>query len=122
MERLSNIQNASRYALRLEFNGSNFCGWQEQSAVMEKKSPSIQSTLQTSLSKLFGTRKKIHVQGCGRTDAGVHAEEYVAHVDIESAFEKKFKSEARRLRLALNSKLPKGISVKEAAKVDAHFH
>lgn len=111
-----------RFALRLEFDGASFCGWQSQSEKAEAKYPSIQTTLQKTLKKLLGVRKEFIVQGCGRTDAGVHAEEYVAHVDIPEEYISKFKGEARRLRLGLNTLLPKSICVKDVALVDDTFH
>lgn len=112
-----------RFVMRLEFDGSNYCGWQEQSAKMEKASgASLQTTVQKAFRKLLATRKRIYVQGCGRTDAGVHAEEYVAHVDIEEAMLKSFKGESKRLRLGINSHLPKDVSVKEIVQVDSAFH
>jgi tRNA pseudouridine38-40 synthase len=110
-----------RYALRIEFDGSQFCGWQEQRADMEKKIPSVQQTIQRALKKLLGTRKNFLVWGCGRTDSGVHAEEYVAHVDIPDEFKKSFKGESRRLRLGLNSVLPRRICIKDVAEVDEAF-
>lgn len=132
MERFSNFSapgakanrlKEMRFALRLEFDGSNFCGWQEQSQKMEKASiPSIQRTLQKAFGKLLGTRKRVLVQGCGRTDSGVHAEEFVAHVDIDEKLFKKFKNESRRLRLGLNAVLPAAISVKELIEVEEKFH
>ncbi|MEZ4814632.1 MAG: tRNA pseudouridine synthase A [Bdellovibrionota bacterium] len=110
-----------RFALRLEFDGRNFCGWQAQSAKIERKHPSIQRTIQRAFKKLLATRKDIKVSGCGRTDSGVHAEEYVAHVDIPSPTFAKFKNEARRLRLGLNSLLPPSICVKDLVIVDESF-
>lgn len=112
-----------RFVMRLEFDGSDYCGWQEQSSKMEKaSSASLQSTVQKAFRRLLATRKRIHVQGCGRTDAGVHAEEYVANVDIEESMLKSFKGEAKRLRLGLNSHLPRSVSVKEIVEVDSDFH
>lgn len=111
----------ARFALRLEFDGSGYCGWQTQSAKVEAEYPSLQTTIQKSLKKLLGTRKDFTVHGCGRTDAGVHAEEYIAHVDLPDEYLQKFKGEARRLRLGLNSILPKNICVKDVALVDETF-
>ena len=114
-------QESTRYALRLEFDGTGYCGWQEQSPKMEKAKASLQMTFQKALLKLLGIRKKIHIQGCGRTDAGVHAEEFVAHFDLPLKYEEKFQGETRRLRLGLNSLLPKGLSVKNVYRVDRSF-
>ena len=55
-----------RYQLLIEYDGSNYIGWQKQ-----KKGNSIQGTLEKTLSKVF--KEKIVIQGSGRTDKGVHA-------------------------------------------------
>ncbi len=54
------------YLLTMMFDGSYFHGWQTQ-----KNADSVQSNVQNAVAKLFGER--VHVQGCSRTDAGVHA-------------------------------------------------
>jgi len=64
-----------RYAIELAYNGTNYCGWQEQ-----PNAPSIQSELEGALTKL-NANHELKVVGCGRTDTGVHASYYVAHVD-----------------------------------------
>ena len=65
-----------RYQIKIEFEGSEFVGWQFQ-----KNGNSIQDTVQKAFSKFF--KRKMIVQGSGRTDAGVHAIEQSAHVDLE---------------------------------------
>ena len=55
-----------RYCVHLCFNGSKFAGWQKQLNAV-----SVQEVLENSLSILL--KDKIDVTGCGRTDAGVHA-------------------------------------------------
>ena len=65
-----------RYQIKIEFEGSEFVGWQFQN-----NGNSIQDTVQKAFSKFF--KRKIIVQGSGRTDAGVHAIEQSAHVDLE---------------------------------------
>lgn len=64
----------SRYFLRLSYHGAEFSGWQFQ-----PNAPTVQETLEKTLSAIL--HEKITVVGCGRTDAGVHASEYFAHVD-----------------------------------------
>ena len=64
-----------RYKLKIEYEGSDFVGWQKQNnglAVQEVVEKAIEMYSQNPVS----------VQGAGRTDAGVHAFGQVAHVDI----------------------------------------
>ncbi len=67
-----------RYALRLEYDGAPFCGWQRQDGL-----PSIQSVLEEAAAHLNGGEVPL-VTAAGRTDAGVHAEAQVAHLDLLS--------------------------------------
>ena len=67
----------ARYKLNIEYNGTNLVGWQTQ-----QNGLSIQEIIEKSLFKLTGQRKKI--QGAGRTDAGVHALNQVAHFDLKT--------------------------------------
>lgn len=63
-----------RYFLKLSYHGAEFSGWQFQ-----PNAPSVQESLEKTLSAIL--HEKITVVGCGRTDAGVHASEYFAHID-----------------------------------------
>lgn len=64
----------TRYFLRLSYHGAEYSGWQFQ-----PNAPTVQETLEKTLSAIL--HEKITVVGCGRTDAGVHASEYFAHID-----------------------------------------
>ena len=68
-----------RYKLIVEYQGTNFSGWQKQ-----KNSYSIQEAIERSARKLL--QQKIDLIVAGRTDAGVHAEGQVAHLDIKKNF------------------------------------
>ena len=59
-------------ALILMYNGAAYHGWQVQ-----KTEISVAQTLERGLSMVCG--EPVKVTGCGRTDAGVHAEHYVAN-------------------------------------------
>ncbi len=65
-----------RYALRLEYDGAPFCGWQRQDGLL-----SIQLLLEEAAAHLNGGEVPL-VTAAGRTDAGVHAEAQVAHLDL----------------------------------------
>ena len=63
-----------RFFIRLSFHGANYSGWQ-----IQQNAPSVQAQLERALSVYIG--ENIGVCGAGRTDAGVHAINYVAHFD-----------------------------------------
>ena len=64
-------------ALKLMYNGTAYHGWQVQ-----KNAVTVCETLQKALEKITGA--PVHLTGCGRTDAGVHAERYIANFRTES--------------------------------------
>ena len=96
-------------ALKLMYNGTAYHGWQVQ-----KNAATICETLQNALQKITG--EKIHLTGCGRTDAGVHAEYYVANFRTESRIP------LDRLPLAINTHTPEDIAVQEALEVADDFN
>lgn len=57
----------------IQYDGSRYKGWQK----LKDNEWTIQGKLETVLSKMTG--ETIQVVGCGRTDAGVHAENYIAN-------------------------------------------
>jgi len=72
-----------RYQIKIEYDGTDFVGWQYQ-----KNGKSIQGILQKIFLQLL--KKKVIVVGSGRTDSGVHAIEQSAHIDLgEKIYEKK---------------------------------
>lgn len=93
-----------RYFIHLGFDGTNYSGWQRQ----KNTSNTVQEVTEQTLSLLF--KKEVAVYGCGRTDAGVHASQYVAHINLESIPEFDFK-------FRLNKNLPEDISVYEILEV-----
>jgi tRNA pseudouridine38-40 synthase len=99
----------SRFAVGLEYDGTAYAGWQAQAAA-----PSIQGLAEQAFSSV--ANEPVSLVCAGRTDAGVHAREQVAH--FESAA-------VRPLRgwvLGANSNLPRDISVAWVLPVPAHFH
>ncbi len=64
-----------RYKLLIEYHGAPFVGWQVQ-----HNGISVQGLLTGAVAAFCG--ETVHVQGAGRTDAGVHALGQVAHIDL----------------------------------------
>lgn len=97
-----------RYFIELSYDGSPFVGWQRQPT-----GDSVQSCLEDALKTLL--QKPISVVGAGRTDAGVHARQLFAHVDLDDQGD-------QNLKFRLNKLLPKEIAVNSILAVadDAH--
>ena len=96
-------------ALKLMYNGTAYHGWQVQ-----KNAVSVAETLQKALTKVCGDALKL--TGCGRTDAGVHAEHYVANFHTSSRIP------IDRLPFAVNTHTPEDIVVKEAYDMPDDFN
>ena len=103
-----------RYKLTIEYNGTNFIGWQKQ-----KKGFSIQGTIEKAAKNFLQSEVDLIV--AGRTDAGVHADAQVAHLDI---FKKlKIKNILFGLNFYLSKeKFGEDISIKKVNKVDDNFN
>jgi len=87
--------------MRIRFDGSRYHGWQ-----IQKAETTVAGTLESVLSRVCDHSVKIN--GCGRTDAGVHAELYCANFRTSSNIP------ADRLPFAVNSLLPPDIAVQSA--------
>lgn len=98
-----------RYFIHLGFDGRNYRGWQRQ----KETSETVQEIIEQTLSRIF--KQTISVYGCGRTDAGVHASQYVIQINLDDApeFDLKFR---------LNKSLPDGIAVFEIIEVGENQH
>ena len=72
------------YQIIIEYLGTNFVGWQ-----IQKKGFSIQSEIQKALSKVL--KKKIKINGSGRTDSGVHAKGQSANFISNQEIKDKYK-------------------------------
>lgn len=69
------IQNKSKFALLIEYNGKNLVGWQKQDNRV-----SVQGSIENAAKAIFND--DFQIQGAGRTDAGVHAIGQVAHINL----------------------------------------
>ncbi len=98
------------YKLTISYDGSRYQGWQRQATTDN----TIQFVLEWSIGKLVGYR--VHVDGSGRTDAGVHARGQVASVRLSKLYD------VKELKESLNRYLPEDIRVMKAELVRNSFH
>lgn len=99
------------YKLTLEYDGSKYSGWQDQT-----NARTVQGELKRATAELFG--EDVDVQGAGRTDAGVHAVGQVAHVKLTRAS----KLPSVGIMRELNDLLPSSIAVLECEEAPPRFH
>ncbi len=101
-----------RWALILQYNGKNYHGWQRQI--------NNTSTIQGILCKCFSDvlQEEILVLGCGRTDTGVHAKNYVAYFDSNNLSADKIEW----LLWKMNAYLPCDIRINHILKVKDDFN
>ena len=98
-----------RYALGIEYDGKNYCGWQRQNNVI-----TVQEKVEKALSKIAD--EPIAVICAGRTDTGVNATNQVIHFDT---------SKTRKdiaWTLGVNTHLPCDIAIAWVKRVDDDFH
>jgi len=98
-----------RYFIHLGFDGGNYRGWQRQKDVRN----TVQEVFEKILSKVF--KKEMSAYGCGRTDAGVHASQFVVQINLDEA-------PAFDLKFRLNKNLPDNIAVFEIIEVKQEQH
>ncbi len=98
-----------RVALIIQYDGSNYSGWQRQ-----RNANSVQEQIERSLLKI--SNQEIKTFAAGRTDAGVHASGQVIHFDID------FVIPSDRYASLLNNKLPQTIRILESVEVKKNFH
>jgi len=102
----------TRYKLTIEYDGTNYCGFQKQTAIEEN---SVEEILEEAVFKM--TQSKIKIFVSGRTDAGVHALAQVLHFDLNKKFQ------PFQIADALNNHLlGEKISVLKCEIVDKNFH
>ena len=104
------LANFKRIALCIQYDGTDFCGWQRQ-----PHGQSIQGTLEEAIRKLDSFRP-IKAVAAGRTDSGVHAAGQVIHFDCSGPIP------VHRWPSALNGRLPSSITVIEAIHVPNDWH
>lgn len=103
----------ARFFLTLSYNGSNYNGWQAQ----DNTPNTIQQVLEEKLSMIL--KEPIELIGCGRTDTGVHAKNYVAHFDSHCT---DLISNKKHWAYKFNTVLPGSISVNNIQEVIPAAH
>ena len=98
------------YKLTISYDGSRYQGWQRQATTDN----TIQYILEWSIGKLVGYR--VHIDGSGRTDAGVHARGQVASVKLSKLYDTK------ELKDSLNRYLPEDIRIVKVELAKNGFH
>lgn len=107
------------FRLTLQYDGTDFHGWQSQRNREDSSRPAnatrtVQSELERALSML--ECRQVCVHGAGRTDAGVHAEAQVANVHLTRELT------PERLRRAMNGNLPSDLRVTNVQVAPDDFH
>ena len=98
-----------RYKCIVEYDGTNFHGFQVQNDLR-----CVQSEIEAAL--LIITKKKTKIYGAGRTDAGVHAYGQVFHFDFDVVMKPEF------MKNAINCRLPNDIHILKVEHVSDNFH
>ncbi len=102
-----------RYKLTIAYDGSAFHGWQEQTAEDGAPLRTVQGVVRSTLQQVIG--QPLTLIGASRTDTGVHAVGQVAHFDAD------LRIPLDRLPMAINSRLPNDVEIREAVIVDNDF-
>jgi tRNA pseudouridine38-40 synthase len=98
-----------RIRLLLEYDGTDFSGWQRQ-----RTERTVQGVVEQALEMIVDA--PLGIVGAGRTDAGCHARGQVAHVSLRSRLP------AAVLGRALNAHLPADVRVRAAEEAPPEFH
>jgi len=98
-----------RYKLITAFDGTNYSGWQ-----IQPNNNTIQAELQRAFA--IALNQKVHVTGCGRTDAGVHAKAHASHVTVDEEVD------TGKLLYKLAALLPADIRVLSIELMTMDFH
>ena len=97
----------SRYKITLQYDGTNYFGWQYQPNVA-----TVQGLLENVVKKVFKKNEEIKLHGSGRTDSGVHAWGQVAHIDLDTEMH------VTDIKNALNANLPDDCNITSLEKVE----
>jgi tRNA pseudouridine38-40 synthase len=99
-----------RYFIQLAYKGTNYFGWQIQPNAI-----TVQENIMQAIAQI-NRNKPVKVTGCGRTDTGVHASKYFAHVDMMLPME------LEKFTFKLNCMLPADIVIQKISEVPNDLH
>lgn len=100
-----------RYFMHISYDGTNYHGWQRQ-----PNGNSVQAEVEHALGKL-NKQERVITTGCGRTDAGVHAQKFYLHFNIENGI-----ADMEEMFFRLSHILPRDIGVHEIFAVHEKAH
>jgi tRNA pseudouridine38-40 synthase len=100
----------ARFKIFIEYAGTKYSGWQ-----IQKNARTVQGELTRVIAEVTG-QNQFELYGSGRTDAGVHALEQVAHLDIITP------TPAETLRRKVNDALPSDIHLLNIELAQRKFH
>ena len=98
-----------RYKLTIEYDGTNFSGWQ-----IQPDARTVEEEIEKAMSQIL--QEPIDIIGQGRTDAGVHAKGQIAHVDLPDALDRD------KLLFGVNGLVGEEIQVHKIEEVHSEFH
>lgn len=99
-----------RWFVNCAYDGTNFHGWQRQINAI-----TVQQVIEEGIETLL--RRQIEITGCGRTDTGVHAEDYYFHFDIDE-----LPFSENTFAFKLNAILPSDIGIYKVFQVREETH
>ena len=97
-----------RYRIVIAYDGTAYTGWQ-----IQPNGLTVQEVLEKALAGLAGSETRVN--GCSRTDQGVHARRQTAHFDAEVTMTDP------ALQKALNALLPDDVRVTDLVRTGANF-
>ncbi len=100
-----------KVALLIEYDGSDFAGWQ-----IQENARTVQGEMEKAFRQLYSAEIAVH--GAGRTDTGVHARGMVAHVELPD----ESPMTLFKLVVAINSTTPHDIVIRDLRPVQKDFH
>jgi tRNA pseudouridine38-40 synthase len=111
------VDGLTRFRIDLSYDGTDFAGWAKQ-----PKLRTVQGEVISVMNKIFGeSDTDFGLRVAGRTDAGVHAEHQVVHVDLSQAQLKRL-GRNKDIRLKMNSLLDPDVRIINVTEVPAAFH
>ena len=108
-DRLTADTDMPKWKLIIEYEGTRYRGWQEQT-----NARTVQGELRKAAEQVFG--RTVEIIGAGRTDAGVHALHQVAHLKSSMPIRETV------LKREINDRLPSDISIRDTREVPPRFH